>query len=1113
MTSLLRTLSGEVRRQRRDWARSNPSRLKYEPGPFRGTFDKASAAPMYFVGWMFVLYLLGTWASGFKFVAPYPGPINFMPLDEKYSPSSSFMGLWAVQAAMVAVVYPIVVAFVTVLIQRQSASKASLQAYFVASSAKLTGLSSLMLVLVMSIQFVLLDSVPPLTGFVWLVADGAWFALNSGLSLYFLAATFQFASPDGRIQARNRYVLTRAWPEEWAYHLTRLLALDPIKHGLLNATQAADDLESNEPAFSAIPHQFGSQDALLLNFRGAARVVDVRYLLLQWAFNSWARRAERANGDSPETSNRVNFTRKGPVLEMGVLIYQDFSHLEPVYRFSSSTRPNLIERTLLRSSVSLSSRPKPRVTVLDALDEARLDATAAIQQDAVSDFEKRLVEFLDFFDQVIESSHHVRDGTADNWSLLASSENFWSEVPIGQQWEKAFMDLNSAALAAVERRSDFAKKTVRIPSRFFLRQSDFLCPALKKRYLSLQFWHLRQLLDWGAEKLSILGDVEDGGRLLAEPLRRRYEEVLKDGVSAWESLKNARLGVRASRSTQWDELQEVAPLFELHVRRSALLVSCCLRADDRAGVYWLGDSFLKWRSQLERHRRGEGVPYVDRFKVVYDDLLLTLDEFRQKFPLGEYETENDDTVRAAWHLGISNLWTDVGLQLLATTVLQPGSTKSRRALAAAFVRDSLTGTNGDSASAGSERVVDGPDRIVASLIRQHAIGREGTAGYDGRMEELAESFVPSAVSEGISGRIYSSVGTAQDAIGDGYLILLAILARENWRVSSRFDDAIRNWKSHDALRQRLVYFFKELRERALSDSVREELVPFWSEVQSDAQFVLAGQLDLIVAALDDFIRRVEDARTNDIQNLQPHADELTRLEHYAGQAFEQPLVDAPLCFFASVQRMEDDSSKASPLVVCFTGWDKGSLTRPRMAEPVSNEDEYIRDSVRQTAASGVVRDLLQAADSRIQGVANRGEFRAQVEKFGRDAVSAGRRPLLLVSSSADPAWLIELARRGQVDGGVPPFRKLAGVEQTASYCGHIGDTEVHTAPVPRGESVLCVQSLFERLEIPTTVLASTLPEAEPHRCTLKLQWNQRASFDGSDVLRLQHAASRRKAVS
>lgn len=1107
MASLLRTLSGFVREQRLDWAKSNPSRLKFEPSAPQRLFQAASASPAKWVGWTFALFLLATCLSALA-PPPYPGLFDFGPSDDKYTPVTAFLGLWAVQGAMVAVVYPIVVAFVTVLIQRQAASKASLEAYFVSSSAKLTGISSLALVLIMGVQFTTIDTVKPLLGFAWVVADGVWFVANTLLSIHFLTATFKFASPEGRIRARNHYILTRAWPEEWEYHISRLVAMEPIRRKLLNIPSGMEDLESPNPAFSAMPGQLGTHAALKLNFRGAKKIVDVRYRVLEVAFNRWAKHAvHRTPQNTP--GEKASFSRKGPILEMGALVFNEFSHQDALFKTNTPVSSSMLVRALLRGSLKLSSAHKPRVTVLDALDESRLDAASAIGQDSVADFERRLEEFIEFFDQLIESSNYVKDGKSDNWSLLQSSDELWGGRTLGRLWEKSFLDLHSVALSAIERRPDFAARTVRVPSRFFIRQRDYLCDELKLRYLSLQFWHVRQLLDWGAERLATVADGS-GGRLLGEPLRRRYERLIKEAISAWESLKNWRLGLDLSEDLDWQQLQSAAQLLEAHLRQSAAFVTVCLRAEDRAGTYWFGDSFLKWRSQIERYGAREGVAFLDKFKVIYDDLSLNIGDFRRKFPLDAYEKESGATLRAAWQLALSNFWKDVGLLLVASIATNAGASDSHMKLSAAFIQSALLGNDSDGASARSERLFSGTDQVIAALIRVFALGSEGPEGYSERLEGIAESFSLSAVSEGIAGRIYSSVGTALDRLDDGYLFTLAGLASEGWKASGRFDDAIRGWVEKDQIRQTLAYRFRRLRDRAAATIELQWMKPIWSESFQRSSDDFEKSLASVVTALDDFIHRIERAREEDVRNLEPHPEELARLEAYSSQALQAPFREAPLCFFEAVSVEEQAFGENQTGSVRIAGWDKGSLTRPRLAEPVSNEDDYISDVVRQVASSLVIRAIVDASGARLVGSATREEFISEVVQFGRDAVAVGERPVLLVASRADPPWLIDLARGASEDEKAPVFKRVGSAQNAPSYSGHIGETEVHVAPVPQGEAILCVASMFHTLHVSARVLASASAEADAHRCTLGLSWGQLSELRQRQVVRLQYGRARSK---
>lgn len=1106
MKSWLKTLSGYVEEQRKEWARANPSRLKFEPGLGARIFQSATSRPNVWAIAAFVLGLLVTLASAFFAPPPYTAPFSFAPTNGKYEPATALLGLWAVQAAMVAVVYPIVVAFVTVLIQRQAASKASLEAYFVSSGAKLTGLSSLWLVLLMGVQFVLLDTVPLLTGFAWVTFDTAWFLVNSLLTIRFLGATFQFASPEGRVRARNWYVLTRAWPDEWAFHLSRLVARQPSEHGLLDVPSAVKDLKAATAAFSPHPYGFGTEAALLLRFRGSRSISDIRYRILGWAYALWQKQIVPL----PDAKDsKTHFSRVGPTLEMGVNLHEDFSHSTPAFRVGKAQKPSLAVRLLLRAAIEVSQSIRSRVTVLDAIDEARLDAVNAIHQDSVSDFEKRLEEMIDFFDEVVESSNYIKDGKADNWTLLQNSSNLWNEQPVGQAWEKAFLDLHSVALSAIETRQDFAQGTIRVPSRFFLRQSEFLCAALKGRYLVLQYRHIRLLLDWAAERVT-LSEGGVGGRFLEEPLRRRYERLVKDAVSSWESLRGWRLGFGLDDVTEWGRLQEVAPLMETHLRQSAGLVASALRSDDRVGLYWLGDSFFKWRAQLDRSSRSDGVAYPDRFKVTYNDLLLNFSQFREKFPLSEYENEDEDTTKAAWNLALRNFWVDVGLVLLATCVKNPGARETQYLLSAEFVRTGLIGARRDTASAGSERLVDSADQVISSVIRIHALENDDEGSYPKRLEALAESLAPSAVFDGIAGRVYSSSGSPLDVLDSGYIFAMAYLTSKPWKVSPRFDDSIRGWIDRDDIRQRLRYQLVRLRDRAASQEIQGQLGPFWRLVCGELDFDLRQRLDWVVAALTEFIERIDTVRASDIQTLEVSGEELGRLQGYATTAFDKPLGEAPLGFFDKVTQGAGPFTQNDVVTVRITGWDKGTLTDPRLSDSASNEDEYLRNAIRQSSATNMIGDLLKATNVRLQGVSSRDDFVNEVETYGKQIAENGNRGILLVSSRVDPVWLVELGREGTEANGPPVFRRSFSRNREPSFCGTIGSTEVHIAPVPTGECILCTDSLFKELAVSDTVSVETKPEKDAHRCTLVFHWFQKASLGDEPVIRLQYQKPRRR---
>mmetsp|Transcript_6722 Transcript_6722/g.16525 ORF Transcript_6722/g.16525 Transcript_6722/m.16525 type:complete len:211 (-) Transcript_6722:11-643(-) len=109
---------------------------------------------------------------------------------------SHFSTVWTIQATLAALVYPIVISFVAVYLQRRPAAEAFVHLYMLDSGALAAGLSSLALVVVMGVQYLMLSTwgTEALPG--WAMVDTAWFVLNAALTTFFLFRTVEFLRPE-----------------------------------------------------------------------------------------------------------------------------------------------------------------------------------------------------------------------------------------------------------------------------------------------------------------------------------------------------------------------------------------------------------------------------------------------------------------------------------------------------------------------------------------------------------------------------------------------------------------------------------------------------------------------------------------------------------------------------------------------------------------------------------------------------------------------------------------------------------------------------------------------------------------------------------------------------
>ena len=1114
---LFRSISYTVKKQRTEWSEQNPTRFKYEPSLLKRWFGYACDEPAYVILALSGLSVALTLISAFWLKPPYHARFLFMPNGENYSPDSAFLGLWAVQAALVAVVYPIVIAFITVLLQRQSASKASLQAYFVSSGAKLTGLSSLALVVVIAFQFLMLDSVSPIAAFAWNIGDGIWFLANAFLTWNFLGSTFEFASPEGRIAARNRYLLTIGWPKEWAFHLSRLVAQTPIRQNLLQATDAIGTLEGNIAAFSSTGSHFGGKGALKLNFRGLKSVVDIRYIFLQMAFDSWAKRCSASVSPVSTNAKQGVFHRKGPVLGFAVNLNEPFSSVDAIYRYTNGPAPNIYEKTLLRLSVVLSKRSgAPQVTVADVLDESKFEAIDAINNNSITEFLRRLRELLEIYDQVVESSQTNKAEGINNLTLLPSSYNTWSGHSLVDDWQQVFSDLHSSALFSMSKRSEFAEKTIALPARLFLRQESYLNQALREKYTRLQYHIFNQLLDWGAEECAAAPETENRGKVLLEPLRARYEVTIKSGISAWESIKNWYVATPDSEAWSWEQMSAIAPTFQLHILYTCQLVAHAMRNNDERAFYWLTNSLLKWHAQLQYNGYSGGVAWQDRYKVSYVHLLRTYNDFRALFPLPDFESEGGGMMQDVWNLALRNLWQDSVLTLAASWVKQSSSNTALLDLTAALIDACLLNKSPpeDLSVNDSCLLANSPNELLYSLIRQQISDGEGQSAYATQLEKLADAVATAPWENGIVGRVYSGVGTEFDAIKEGHVFMLACLATDEWAPAFQLGNEIASWSTYDLRRRHLRSYLEDLSSCALDTDISQKFFPLWKKIGNEDQNVLTRRLTKVGYSLHAVVEKIDEIRSEHISNLEPSPTALKRLAELSLRTLQTASTLPPLCFF---DNLEISPSELRPAVgterfVRIRGWEKGSITEPRMTPPLLNEEGILSDAIGQALIFEVMLDFILCMEIEIKGVSSLKSFLEEIDGYSIKAIKDNKTPILLVPSRTDPSWLVDLSRgTGEGNIQVPQIKRLSTHINLKNYVGHIGDTAVYFSRGIRGESILCALESFKGLSVSTdgndASCVAAEKEQDPHRVTLVIKWNQKSTFEHGQIIRLYQAGA------
>ena len=193
------------------------------------------------IGLLSVVLLSSATVWGYQaFCAPVTGssPLPLPRLDQH------FFTLWTVQATIAAMIYPIVIGFVALLLQRRHSAKASLQIYLHDSAAILAGLSALFLVFAMGVQYFFIAMAGKQVLANWLILDGIWFLVNVVGVIWFLARTFDYLRPERRADIVRDYTINHVWPAEMRRNLEYNFFHRAIDYGWLPGPSYGDE-ESN----------------------------------------------------------------------------------------------------------------------------------------------------------------------------------------------------------------------------------------------------------------------------------------------------------------------------------------------------------------------------------------------------------------------------------------------------------------------------------------------------------------------------------------------------------------------------------------------------------------------------------------------------------------------------------------------------------------------------------------------------------------------------------------------------------------------------------------------------------------------------------------------------
>lgn len=1013
---------------------------------------RMTAHPLRTLFSIILLYAAVTWL----------GERGWLPrIDLAIDPAASVRDFWTVnvgilgvQAALVGLVFPLVIAFVGLLNQGRSSFASRLTIYVESTAAVFVGISSLLLCLAIAIQLPIASRMTASAVAAATALNLLWLIANVAALAYFILRTIAFLHPARRAPILRAYVSNVVWPRELTEIVTRNRWDGAVTYGYLPQGREEDE-DIFEPGHGARTWYSAMVDSGEPRVRKQLwkrkQLIDIKFAMIAPIVRNWLVEVGSLSADAQHdfvipidpgenydgdaTLVRAT-TTLGPISQLGLWM---------AFRFRTTRE----DHGAVKETAEL-------------LRELIADLLVLIDGRQAEEFAAQLTEVIEFHLFLYDLAQ-CRDEDF-NYALIGSGHGvFGYGRTLGPFWVRAYHDVINRAVERLPDEPAFAARLAHAPHAIYGRAARTVMPRALAPLLVMAEILAYRLMNWAKGERAAEGGAEDAAPRPALTSRRgdHYAEAWREMVTGWERLLQVIAtdpARREKKARTWGDFQRISENVIAHLRGTTEMSARAIWLGDETATRWTCDLMLHWNIQAERAWDTRGAYW----RLESEGLTLELLD-REWVEVEAVSAAPDGTpapVALLFGAILRNAWRDhlVTLASLAIHWEMHGGGSATTLLAARMLLRNEPHDRGDFGGGGNEPLT-GIDLLIAILRIQGVGARWIDRSYAGRFDHLLENLGQLGDAPWVSMRIYSSGGGLSfDALPRAQI--LAMMA-----ISERPQGMNRE------LRRQLTQHHDESLQRR--KTYLEALLSACGEVD-------AAQHGVVVAAIADLDLVGFGARLTHVRQLIEEA--LALLNGHRAQAIVDAAIDAerinalaevaaedafarsrfPFNLFGAI---EPTNEELTPFLLRATGLSKGSYTNPPMGQAAVNEDSWWRDAVAGQIAARVWWDVVaQGVFQELEGRTPEEFWRAVSEGSARIRES-GQDPVLVLSSTAHPEWLRDWRWPHGPDVVPKPANLVIteALDQTEGYAFSLNDVPVYEAQAIYGLAYLLPSQLLARV--------------------------------------------------
>lgn len=1158
----LDSLRHRIRKAEREWRAANPIGRGYAYNPVRRWFVMQSAYPARWAFWYTLALVLMSAVICLWYRDMYPGWTGLARLSRPFTTSTStlsarlayFTAVWTIQATLAGLVYPIVIGFVTILLQRRYNGKAVLHIYLADSAAIVSGLSALALIGVMGIQYLAIPLAPLAIAPLWTLLDGVALVVNLVFTAAFLHQTFEFIRPDRRTAIIGRYAVSVIWPQELREYRARHIVTKFVD---VPSTNSQVVVTTNR---AALLHR-GSIVATTTFIRKPSTVSDVRFRLLGWAVASWQRRALRQQPHSGGEASFEGALANRPVLVLPLAPGESDPNQGSVILCQTDSWCELSDRAKWLVKHAFIFEPvqntRSSLRISDILGEIQAEVMLAIQANEIQTFTDRLSEWGDLYCQLIKTApfrNPAVTGELDQSGGMDFSSDpvqlFWKSR-VGVAATTAFEGLADAAVAKLDTNTEFVLVLIRILGELHRRLRESLHPGAFLDYSGLLSIVFARVQVWWVTAAEQNGDVEHTpchGVLLRPPFSGTYRLILRTFAEEWGRWEKDIIPAEAKDSSvrqsgrPWSVLQNGAEYLHAHMRETLMLFFGCVQRGDKEGAQRFLDVLLTWRAQIEPHNIRSIVDGLPRRNwLTLEVAACTWEEAKNNWAalwdpgwqqMDKGSASEPRASEAIFWAALRNYWIDacyiamlglvaVGKECLCETSLAVH-------LLRALVFEQMPGIV---RNARNERPLHDSREWLFSLLRFYEA--YGTSGKPQRPQYYYLFQLRGKLREivglndefRIAGRMPIGLPVFTEVMRVDAVLAVWLLLADAESAAIMPDDAQRleEWVHADLYRAEVfVNDLTQMQERLESAEFKSG---YQGIAECAASLAKDGGFDERVTVRSRALREIVDklgAIARSTINQTPISEACVRevsQDCSGSDIFTRGTRHFPVRLFRSIGEMERQEAEGTESQFWELSMPRAAFIESHMGNSSAPGDRVrMRLRFEKEVASAIVHAVMTRLNPGKIWVETPQEWWTQVDVFSEDCKKRRLQPLCVLAGPTLPDWLLHWAQ--------PGARKLVdkphdlrlwcddgndkGWSQIDGYVGHLNNVPAFYCLSPVSQSYLLVREALDRVtfapwEDGYFVQASVnLDQNDSMRVVLRLSWRVKVEVEARPALRLRY---------